>query len=124
MLLIMFEYLSSTEDLFFTNFYENNRKSRIKSDGTYDTEIKKIDTLSFKIEDFIELGKDTSNLWKFRYYEHYFHETNNQPEHIKSICQHYLDGMNWIANYYFVGCISWTWSYPFSHAPFISDLSV
>ena len=31
--------------------------------------------------------------------------------------------MLWIAKYYFDECPSWTWYYPYDHAPFISDLT-
>ena len=63
-------------------------------------------------------------MWKFRYYEHYYHETIDQTNTIRSACKGYLDGMLWIAQYYFKGCPSWTWSYRQHHAPFMSDLAI
>ena len=34
-----------------------------------------------------------------------------------------MEGLLWVANYYFKKCPSWNWYYPFDHAPFMSDLA-
>lgn len=89
----------------------------------YQKEIWKLDNLKdIKIDDPIKFGEGTKDLWKYRYYEHYFMISEYQKEFIKTLCKNYLEGLVWVTKYYFEGCSSWTWHYPFSHAPFISDL--
>jgi len=113
----------SENDFFMTNYTNTETKHmQCNSNDPYDLEIFRIDNLMFKINDPIELGKDTPELWKFRYYQHYFHCSQNQDKMIKQICHHYFEGLLWIAYYYFDKCPSWEWYYPYEHAPFISDM--
>jgi len=122
--LIMFlEYLASFENEFFGKLYEMEKKSYFcKSKSAYEKEKHKIDNLQFKIINDINLGMDTPEEWKFRYYKKYYHEDINQREFIKQACNIYFEGLVWVANYYFNQCISWSWYYPYDHAPFISDM--
>ena len=120
----LFSRLAAVEDEYFRAYHNNKHKRRyIRSDKTYDTEIQRIENISFKTHDPIQLGKTNPSIWKFQYYEHYYHETTNQANTITTASKGYLDGMAWIAQYYFKGVPSWTWSYQHHHAPFISDLA-
>jgi len=118
------EYLASFEEEFFMNMYKSKKHFR-KNDNedAYEREKTKIENLQFKIEDDIELGKDTSDEYKFRYYKKYYHTEINQSRIVKNASYKYLEGLLWVANYYFSKCPSWDWYYPYDHAPFISDLA-
>lgn len=93
----------------------------VRKDGTMESELDRIENMCISYTNSVELGKDTEELWKFRYYQHYFYETDHMDEMIKDICYQYMVGLEWIAHYYFVGCVSWNWLYRFNQAPFLSD---
>jgi 5'-3' exonuclease len=74
-------------------------------------------------DDIFQRHLGTFDDWKFRYYEHHFGCTESQEQTTKEICKNYLDGILWITKYYFGKCPSWSWTYNYSHAPFVTDLS-
>jgi 5'-3' exonuclease len=120
--------ISKSEDYYFRNILPKY-KERIynytcQSTEPYKMEMWKIEYLRcFKINDPIQLGKDISDLWKWRYYEHYYGITECQQEFIDEMCIDYIKGILWTTYYYFDRCASWTWQYKHSHAPFISDIT-
>lgn len=58
--------------------------------------------------------------WKNEYYKSKF--KNNSPEFVEKIAYDYVEGLNWVANYYYNGVPSWGWFYPYHYSPKISDL--
>jgi 5'-3' exonuclease len=60
--------------------------------------------------------------WKQRYYLDKFRVTPDDGEFIHLIKQSYIEGICWVYEYYYNGCPSWEWYYPFHYAPFASDL--
>ena len=59
--------------------------------------------------------------WRERYYKVKFSVDINNPEEWepfqKKIAKSYLEGLVWVLRYYYQGCCSWEWFYPFYHAP-------
>ena len=86
--------------------------------SAYLTDVWNYENLNFYIEDFVSIGSDTPKEWQTRYYKEYFQSARNIP----TICQNYIEGLYWIATYYFIDCKMWKWYYKFDHAPFISTL--
>jgi len=75
--------------------------------------------------DKIKLGRKG---WKDRYYLEKFHiSSKSDKDTLKDlkeiIKKYYIEGLCWVFEYYYNGCVSWSWFYPFHYAPFASDLT-
>ncbi|KAI5283578.1 5'-3' exoribonuclease 2, partial [Ascosphaera aggregata] len=68
---------------------------------------------------------DNVRLWEEgyaeRYYEQKFHVAPNDYEFRHEVARRYAEGLSWVLLYYFQGCPSWTWYYPYHYAPFAAD---
>ncbi|XP_073709170.1 5'-3' exoribonuclease 2 [Garra rufa] len=59
--------------------------------------------------------------WKQRYYKTKFDVDATDNEFRKKVVQSYVEGLCWVLRYYYQGCASWKWYFPFHYAPFASD---
>jgi 5'-3' exoribonuclease 1 len=57
--------------------------------------------------------------YKIDYYRKKFGLEMNQ---LKALCHKYIDGMDWVLNYYVNAIPDWMWFFPHLYAPFLSDL--
>ena len=68
---------------------------------------------------------DNVRLWETgyaeRYYEQKFHVAPDDYEFRHKVAQSYVEGLAWVLLYYFQGCASWDWYYPYHYAPFAAD---
>ncbi|XP_058393469.1 5'-3' exoribonuclease 2-like isoform X2 [Diceros bicornis minor] len=60
--------------------------------------------------------------WKQRYYKNKFDVDAADDKFRRKVVQSYVEGLCWVLRYYYQGCASWKWYYPFHYAPFASDL--
>lgn len=69
--------------------------------------------------------EDTVRLWEEgyadRYYEQKFKVDAKNINFRHKVAQAYVEGLCWVLLYYFQGCPSWTWYYPYHYAPFAAD---
>ena len=80
-----------------------------------------------KVDEYVDKIKLGEKDWKDRYYMQKFHVSpivndkafNDLKQKIK---KYYIEGLCWVFEYYYNGCVSWSWFYPFHYAPFASDL--
>lgn len=58
-----------------------------------------------------------------RYYQTKFHLTTQEEidETRRGLVRSYLEGISWALLYYYQGCPSWQWYYPYHYAPFAED---
>lgn len=73
-----------------------------------------------EVQDVVRLGEPG---WKTRYYSDKMKA--DDIEHgggREKVFQTYIEGLCWVMKYYYSGCASWQWFYPFHYAPFASDL--
>ena len=68
---------------------------------------------------------DDVRLWEEgyadRYYETKFHVDPKDIGFRNQVARSYVEGLAWVLLYYFQGCPSWTWYYPYHYAPFAAD---
>lgn len=70
--------------------------------------------------DFVQLGEQGA---RDRYYQHKFGIETSNVAALDHIAFSYVEGLVWVLKYYFQGCCSWEWYYPYYHAPFSSDIN-
>tara|TARA_B100001027_G_C16261335_1_gene329596 strand:- start:475 stop:2070 length:1596 start_codon:yes stop_codon:yes gene_type:complete len=62
-----------------------------------------------------------SSMWQKRYYQMLFN--NGDSNYFKKqVCLNYMEGLEWVMNYYTIGCIDWRWSYNYNYPPLLNDL--
>lgn len=59
--------------------------------------------------------------WKQRYYKTKFDVDATDDDFKRKVVQSYVEGLCWVLRYYYQGCASWKWYFPFHYAPFASD---
>ncbi|XP_064112535.1 5'-3' exoribonuclease 2 homolog [Macrobrachium nipponense] len=59
--------------------------------------------------------------FKDRYYESKFEVTAENLEFRRRVADEYARGLCWVLKYYYQGCVSWNWYFPYHYAPFASD---
>lgn len=76
-------------------------------------------------EDEDENPNDEVRLWedgfKDRYYESKFDVGSDNIEFRYKVGLQYVRGLCWVLQYYYQGCASWDWYFPYHYAPFASD---
>lgn len=87
----------------------NNRRSTPKKDRKEVVKLKP----SSELDDF--------RAYKRTYYREKFKIEPNR-ESILKIVHEYVRALQWNLHYYYHGCVSWGWFYPYHYAPFISDV--
>ncbi|KAI1821725.1 exoribonuclease Dhp1 [Xylaria intraflava] len=69
--------------------------------------------------------EDSVRLWEDgyadRYYEQKFHVDIKDLDFRRKVAWAYTEGLAWVLRYYFQGCPSWEWFYPYHYAPFAQD---
>lgn len=68
-------------------------------------------------EDPIRLGEDG---YRDRYYTLKFDAPEESPKR-RDIVERYIEGVCWVLLYYYQGCPSWNWYFPYHYAPFAYD---
>lgn len=59
--------------------------------------------------------------WKERYYVSKFDISSDNVAFRHDVATAYVEGLCWVLRYYYQGCASWKWFFPYHYAPFASD---
>jgi len=76
-----------------------------------------------KVSKYIDTVRLGESGYKDRYYLDKFKTPYSNSEFRNLIKKSYIEGICWVFHYYYNGCVSWSWYYPFHYAPFASDLN-
>ena len=62
--------------------------------------------------------------WKERYYDTKMgsHDLNSRRKVVRGMVEEFIRGLLWVCKYYYEGCCSWGWFYPYHYAPFATDM--
>uniref|UniRef100_A0A667YQ49 5'-3' exoribonuclease n=1 Tax=Myripristis murdjan TaxID=586833 RepID=A0A667YQ49_9TELE len=99
----------------------NNRSSAGPSDSSDSRGVKR------KAEDSDSEPEPEDNVrlweegWKQRYYKTKFDVDVTDEDFKRKVVKSYVEGLCWVLRYYYQGCASWKWYFPFHYAPFASD---
>jgi 5'-3' exonuclease len=83
-------------------------------------ELENMETIKYK--DIYQPNIGNIDDWKYRYYKNVLNCSENHEQLINDMCEEYLNGLLWIAEYYFNDCPSWQWMFKYMNAPFLSDI--
>ena len=104
----------------------DNRKVYRKKKNHYPTDLdRELDLLRYypimNKDNTFKLGEDN---WRSSYYKYYFniHNIVKDTDYIDTLCNTYLEGLQWNLKYYIEGCCSWKWYYPYRAAPCLREL--
>ena len=112
------EILANLEENHFKTIYQRGRITQ-KTNETDPCKLAlfQLDNLTLSDVNFLNIGKDDSQMYKKRYYNYFFPKMK-----INDICKEYLEGISWVKHYYLTDCSDWLWLYKHHQAPFISDI--
>lgn len=102
------------------------RKAEFLEDGDAGTPGRDSPDVSNKTQaDSDEPPPDNVRLWEVGYADRYYEQKFNvDPKDVafrNKVARAYVEGLAWVLLYYFQGCPSWTWFYPYHYAPFAAD---
>ncbi|ORX38527.1 putative exonuclease [Kockovaella imperatae] len=73
-------------------------------------------------ESYEEKLKEKMTEWKRTYYKEKLEINYDDPRNLHEILFCYVEGLQWILNYYYKGVPSWSWFYKYHFSPKITDL--
>jgi len=124
MLIELGNYETEYFNVIIPEFERKNNRKVCNSHNEYDIALWNMENkFNNNICDTIQLGKGKQDEWKFRYYSHHYSVSEHYDELVNDMSRCYLDGIIWVATYYFTKCEDWQWQYVYNHVPFVSDVA-
>ncbi|XP_011881333.1 PREDICTED: 5'-3' exoribonuclease 2 homolog [Vollenhovia emeryi] len=104
----------------------NDLESMLRPEGTGSRgQKRKADEVAPTDDSDDDQAHDEVRLWedgfKDRYYESKFDVSPDNLAFRNNVALQYVRGLCWVLRYYYQGCASWRWYFPYHYAPFASD---
>jgi 5'-3' exoribonuclease 1 len=77
---------------------------------------------AFEVGKELDLEIDGFPGWKMKYFNHVLRMKRTETN-INAICKNYLEGLNWVLQYYYTENHSWGWMYFYIASPLFQDLA-
>jgi len=119
------EYLAKDELQNLKNEYKirNRWEKRYFKNNTLEEKLTKLQHIPIKQRETEKYINPYEYNWERRYYERLFGiDINN--DYKKKICNNYLEGLEWVINYYTTDCVDWRWFYKYHYPPLLKDLLI
>lgn len=108
-----------------SKYFNDNFNSETFGDNANDLEFE----MPFEMEnDITEMEDDSDSevdeflMHKNNYYKTKLHFKDLNLE-VLQMANEYVKGIQWVLHYYYNGCVSWSWYYPYYYGPFVTDLA-
>tara|TARA_Y100000996_G_C22505697_1_gene636282 strand:+ start:36 stop:749 length:714 start_codon:yes stop_codon:yes gene_type:complete len=89
--------------------------------STMEEKMNKLDNIPTKCRDNEYFIDPKTEGWEKRYYLKLF-DIHRSDDYMKKISLNYLEGLEWVFNYYTSGCVDWKWKYNYHYPPLFVDL--
>ncbi|CAL8102973.1 unnamed protein product [Calicophoron daubneyi] len=101
------------------------KKGRLGGAGAEATKRKPPKGANYDEDEIID-ANDEVRLWEDGWRSRYYHskfgvDPADAPEFCIQVGAEYARGLCWVLAYYYQGCASWDWYFPYHYAPFASD---
>jgi 5'-3' exoribonuclease 1 len=124
-LLLSFPAKSSTADDDEDEDDEEGNLAAYRVMKTYDKAMVVDMTAEDAQQHYEKLYQDKYQGWRTKYYLQKFEEwpPEKYDQELISLCENYVQGLQWVLYYYYKGIASWPWFYKYHYAPIISGKS-
>lgn len=106
----------------------SEKRKRFKLRRNYESDLEKdldilnnYPILNKKCEEVIDIGNPNA-VWQPNYYKYCLGITDKYD--IQEACENYVEGLQWVYNYYFKGVVTWKWQYNYGYAPLLKNISI
>ncbi|KAJ8021757.1 5'-3' exoribonuclease 1 [Holothuria leucospilota] len=112
-------------------YYESLRNEEVdEDDESVDSLAEELKSCGLQIMEFSDASDDENNtsalelkMKKREYYRAKLEKINVSDEEVTLMGLEYVRAIQWILHYYYNGCQSWSWYYPYHYAPYVSDIT-
>jgi len=96
-------------------------------DLDFESQLKKINRAASDLSGHADQGEHDAEFHKAGFRQRYYRRKfavnyDGNPPLMEKIAHEYVKGLCWVLLYYYQGCPSWSWFFPFHYSPFASDL--